>query len=103
MANLKLIRLLSGEDILGDVLATTDKSVTIKNPVRVVLIPNKATPDQPGVAFAPFCHWTKDTDLELNTTVVVTIMTPIKEFINQYNTTFGGLVVPDNKLILPGN
>ena len=100
--NLKLVRLLSGEDILGEVLATTAKSVTIKNPVRVVVIPNKATPDQPGVAFAPFSHWSKDTEIELFMPTVLTIMTPITEFVNQYNATFGGLVVPDNKLILPG-
>ena len=83
-------------------LATTAKSVTIKNPVRVVVIPNKATPDQPGVAFAPFSHWSKDTEMELFMPTVLTIMNPIPEFINQYNATFGGLVVPDNKLILPG-
>jgi hypothetical protein len=102
MANIKLIRLLSGEDILGEVLDITDKSVTIKNAVRVVVIPNKANPDQPGVAFAPFSHWTKDTELELYMGTILTMMNPITEFINQYNTTFGGLVVPDSKLILPG-
>jgi hypothetical protein len=101
-ANIKLVRLLSGEDILGEVLDTNDKSVIIKNAVRVVVIPNKATPDQPGVAFAPFSHWTKDTELELFKPTILALMNPIPEFINQYNATFGGLVVPDNKLILPG-
>lgn len=101
--NIKLIRIFSGEDLLGEVLETTDTTITVKNPVRVIVIPNKATPDQPGVAFAPFSHWTKDTDLVLNKAVVLTVMNPIIEFVNQYNATFGGLVVPDNKIILPGN
>ena len=102
-SNIKLVRLLSGEDLLGDVLDNNEKHVVMKNVVRVVVIPNKANPDQPGVAFAPFSHWTKDIELEINKATVLTTMTPIVEFVNQYNATFGGLVVPDNKIILPGN
>jgi len=33
---------------------------------------------------------------------VLCIMTPIKEFINQYNSMFGGLVLPTSNLITPG-
>jgi hypothetical protein len=29
-------------------------------------------------------------------------MNPISEFINQYNAVFGGVMVPDSKLIIPG-
>lgn len=100
--NLKLIRLFTGEDLMGEIIETTDRTIKVKNAVRVVVIPNKTTPDQPGVAFAPFTHWSKDTEIDVNSHHVLAVLNPIAEFINQYNATFGGLVVPDTKLILPG-
>jgi hypothetical protein len=100
--NLKLIRLFTGEDIMGDVLEVTDKSVKVKNPVRVVVIPSKSDPEKPGIALAPFTHWSKDKEIELYIHCVMTILEPIVEFANQYNSVFGGLVMSDNKLIIPG-
>jgi hypothetical protein len=105
--NIKIIRLLTGEEVLGEVVENHTSevyrySLLLKNPVRVVVVPNKAQPDQPGVAFAPFCHWTKDTEIEINGDLIVATMNPVVDFINQYNATFGGLVVPDSKIILPG-
>lgn len=101
--NLKLVRLFTGEDIMGEVFEISDKSVKIKNPVRVVVIPSKSEPDKPGVAFAPYTHWSKDKEVEIYMHVVMSIMNPITEFINQYNSTFGGIVIADNKLIVPDN
>jgi hypothetical protein len=102
MADIKLVRLLTGEEVLGEFVEQDANSITLKNLVRVVIMPNKAAPEQPGVAFAPFSHWTKDKLLKLNTASILTIMEPITEFVNQYNATFGGIVVPDSKLIIPG-
>jgi hypothetical protein len=100
--NLKLVRLFTGEDIMGEILETNDKFIVIKNPVRVVVIPSKAEPDKPGVGLAPFSHWTKDKEVNLYVHVVMAVMNPISEFVNQYNAVFGGLVISDNKLIVPG-
>jgi hypothetical protein len=99
--NLKLVRLFTGEDILGDVLEINDKKIKIKDPVRVVVVPSKDE-TSPGVALAPFSHWTKDKEIELYIHVVMAVMNPITEFANQYNAVFGGLVMAENKLILPG-
>ena len=101
MADIKLVRLITGEDILGEVVDTDSKSVTIKNAVRVVVMPNKTAPDAPTVGLAPFCHWTSDKVIELNAALVLTTMEPITDFINQYNSSFGGLVVPSSKIITP--
>ena len=78
-----------------------DKGITLKNPVRVVIIPSKADPKNPSVGFAPFCEWSDDKEITIYRTLIVTTMNPIKEFVNQYNTSFGGLVVPDSKIIKP--
>lgn len=100
-ANIKVIRLL-GEELLGEILDENDKTITVKNVVRIIVLPNKADPKNPSVAFAPFCEWSGEKEVILNKSLVLTTMTPVSEFVNQYNTTFGGLVVPDSKLILPG-
>ena len=97
--NIKILRLSTGEEILGEVTEENSSSLKIKNPVRVVVVPSKADPNNPSVAFAPFIQWSDDKVLTLNANHVITTATPITEFINQYNGMFGGLVVPQTKII----
>jgi hypothetical protein len=99
--NIKLIRLFTGEDVLADLVETNDKFIRVKNPVRVVVVPSKDE-TQPGIALAPFTHWSKDKEIDIYIHVVMCVMEPITEFKNQYNAVFGGLVMTDNKLIIPG-
>ena len=99
--NIKNVRLLGGEDLLGEVVTETDNTITLKNPVRVMLVPNKADPKQPSIGFAPYCEWSTDKEVVINKSLVVTKLNPVPEFINQYNAVFGGIQVPSNKLIVP--
>jgi len=99
--NLKLVRLFTGEDVLADVIEVNDKFVKLKDPVRVMVIPSKDE-TQPGIALAPFTHWSKDKEIDVYIHVVMCIMEPITEFKNQYNAVFGGIVMAENKIILPG-
>lgn len=102
MANVKIVRLLTGEDVLGEIVADDKEVVVLKNPVRIMVMPSKTDPKQPTVGFAPFCEWAVDKQVTLNKSLVLTLLTPVVEFVNQYNTTFGsGVVVPDSKLIIP--
>jgi hypothetical protein len=100
--NIKNLRLLNGHDVLGEVIAETKTSITLKNPVRVMVVPNQANPKEPSIGFAPYCEWSLDKEVEINAAHVIATLTPIAEFVNQYNTVFGGVMVPDNKLIIPG-
>ena len=99
--NLTIIRLSTGEEIMGEVLVRDDKIIQVKNPVRIIMVPSKTDPQNPSVAFAPFMQWTEDKALTLNANHVIVTATPITEFVNQYNGMFGGLVVPSQKLITP--
>lgn len=102
MANVKIVRLLTGEDVLGEIVADDKEVVILKNPVRIMVMPSRTDPKQPTVGFAPFCEWAVDKQVTINKSLVVTLLTPVVEFVNQYNTTFGsGVVVPDSKLIIP--
>ena len=102
-ANLKLIRLISGEELMAEVTAETDTGVSIKNPVRVVLMPNKLDPKTPTVGFAPWVEFSEEKDFTIHKAHVIVTMKPVQEFVNQYNSMFGGIVsVPTTKLIIPG-
>jgi hypothetical protein len=102
--NVKIVRLVTGEDIMGEV---TDSSATmpisIKDPVRVVVLPNKLDPKTPQVGFAPWAEFSDDKSFSIDKSKIVCIMTPIKEFVQQYKTMFGGIIpAPQSKLIVPG-
>lgn len=96
--NVKILRFLN-EEIIAEVLTETDTTVTVKNPLRVVVMPNKADPSNPSVGFAPYCEWITEDTLTLSKNMLVFQATPITVFLNQYNSQFGGLIVPDTKII----
>lgn len=100
--NIKIVKLLTGEEILAKVLPSSDHVVIMENPVRIVVVPNKIDPKTPNIGFAPWAEFSDDREFVVDKSHVVAIMTPIKEFVNQYNTMFGKLVTPQSGLILPG-
>lgn len=102
-ANVKLIKLLTGEDLIAEVVQSNDANeVMVRNPIRVVVLPNKVDPKTPSVGFAPWADFSEDKVVAINKSHIVTTMTPIKEFINQYNGMFGGIIAPSSSgLILP--
>lgn len=98
----KIVKLITGEELLGEILPSTDAVCKIKNPVRIVIMPNKIDPKTPNVGFAPWAEFSEDKEFIIDKRHVLAIINPIKEFINQYNSMFGGLVVPTSNLIIPG-
>lgn len=100
--NLKIIRFLTGEEIIAELIEETNDILKIKNAVRIVVVPSAVEQKNPSVGFAPFLQWTDDKDLTLNRSHVTVMSNPITEFVNQYNSMFGGLVVPNSKIITPG-
>lgn len=103
-ANVKIIRLITGEELLAEVTISSPipTSITMKNPVRIVVMPNKIDPKTPNIGFAPWAEFSEDKTFDIDKAHILAIISPIKEFVNQYNTMFGGLVVPSSNLIMPG-
>jgi hypothetical protein len=105
MSEIKLIKMLNGEELLAEVLPSTNLlgKTRIKNVVRVVVMPNKLDPKTPNIGFAPWADFSDDKEFLINDAVVVCIMNPIKEFLTQYQGMFGKIVTPaPGGLILPG-
>jgi hypothetical protein len=101
--NVKLHRLIDGSEILGETIDHYDESfIKIKNPVRVVIVPTKTDPKTPTVGFAPWAEFSDEKEFRIHKAHIIVSMTPVKEFINQYNTIHGGLVLPTKSgLITP--
>ena len=102
-SNLKIVKLINGQELLGEIVAETDSNITIKNPVRVVTVPSKTAANMPTVGFAPWAEWSEEKDFTIHKAHVIVTMKPIQEFVNQYNSMFGGIVAPSSKLIMPGS
>lgn len=100
--NIKLLKLLNGQDLIAEVFDKNTTTVKVKNPVAVVVMPSRTDPKTPTVGFAPWAEFSEDKEFELASTHILAIMTPVKEFVSQYNSMFGGIVMPTNKLIVPG-
>ncbi len=97
--NLKILRFL-GEDLMAEVVTETTESITIRNPVRIVVVPSKTDPSNPSVGFAPYCEWTDEKEFVLSKTLLLFVAEPLTVFTNQYNQQFGGIIVPDTKIIM---
>jgi len=101
-ANIRLIKMISGEDLIAEIVVQIENQIIIKNPVRVVVMPSKTNPQSPTVGFAPWAEFSDEKQFTIHMNHVIVTMKPIQEFINQFNSMFGGIVAPSSKLIIPG-
>ena len=98
------LKLITGEDVLGELESRDEDSLVIVNPVGVAVVRGKD--GQPNVGFTPFpIHGEQKT----GTTIafakknIVYSYTPAEDFISNYNQIFGsGIVVPPQKQIITG-
>ena len=100
-ANVKLIKFLGGEEIIAEVLSDEATSLVVKNAVRIVVIPDKMDPKSPQVGLAPYLQFSETKELIFNKALVVTTAVPLTDFINQYNSLFGGIQLATSKIITP--
>lgn len=100
--NLKILKMISGEELLGEVTKETDTHLELKNVVRIVIMPTANNPKNPTVGFAPWADFSDDSEFTIHKAHVIVTMKPVNQFVNQYNSMFGGIVTPSSKLIIPG-
>tara|TARA_Y100000296_G_scaffold58055_1_gene66851 strand:+ start:2821 stop:3141 length:321 start_codon:yes stop_codon:yes gene_type:complete len=104
MANIKILRLDMGADIIAEILKSDDiepkKEYKIKN--AFVIVPMPAT--KPGgplrLSLSPYIPYSDDKEFILSKDKVVTVANPKTDILNSYNANVGsGVVVPNKKLI----
>jgi hypothetical protein len=98
MAEIKLIKLITGEELVGE-YTSTETHAKIKNPVRIMVLPG-GDPSKPRVAFGSYADFSEDKEVTIHFAHIIAVMTPIADFVKQHKATFGGIVMPPSKLIV---
>lgn len=92
---IKILKLVTGEEIIGDVKQGAD-SFVVDKPCYIQLVPSRTNPEQPAMALVPYAAYTKSHRVEIDEKAVIWNEEPMKELYNQYNSVFGsGIVVPN--------
>ena len=90
-----LIRMLSGEDVIADIVEDKGDSIVITDPI--VAVPAQ---EQGRIAFAPWSPLLEKDKIEITKKYLVYIGNPQEQIIEQYNTMFGKITKPTKKLII---
>lgn len=92
----KVLRLISGEEIMGDVSEKEDGTIYIKDVCQIATSYADTTTATARVGLAPFMPYTKSSDgITVAKSYVGFIVDPVNELTNEYNKIFGsGFVLP---------
>jgi len=99
-----VMKLVTGEEVLGEIESESESEFVVCNPVGIAIVRGKD--GQPNVGFAPFpLHAEQKTGatVALNKKSVVYSYVPAEDFVNNYNQIFGsGIVLPPTKSLITG-
>lgn len=98
------LKLVTGEDVLGEIESESETEFVLVNPVGVVTIRGKD--GQPSVGFSPFPihgEQIQGATIALVKKHVVYSYVPAEDFLRNYDQIFGsGLVIPPQQKIITG-
>ena len=96
---IKILKLVSGEELAVEITEENDSSVTFKNPVACVLQRSQQTGGA-ALGFMPWMH-AADGPFNVDKSKIICVANVAEEVKNGYNQIFGaGIVVPPKDLIL---
>lgn len=95
--SVKVIKSVTGEEVLGDV-ENIQGGYLVTNPV-IVMIRGMPNGGQMGLEFIPYIAYAAVRSVEFAEDKVLHVLEVDDSVRNQYNTIFGGIVVPPKTLI----
>ena len=91
MSDIRLVKLKSGEEIIGDV-TVIDKDVIICNPCQIM-------PTDQGLGFTPWPPFAKHDNVTVKMDWVICITDPVDQARDAWNSKFGsGIILPNVQL-----
>ena len=85
MSDVKVFKMISGEEIIGNVVSTDSSKYEVKNPAQIVL---QRTETGMAVAMAPYMPYA-DGNINLYSTAIAADCSPDIKLVNEYNKLFG--------------
>jgi hypothetical protein len=98
---IKILKLVTGEELLGDADEVANQLNQIKfvKPCIIQLVPSRSNPEQVGIALIPYASYAKDHTIMIDKDSVVWEQEPVDEIRNQYNSIFGNGIVLAKSLV----
>ena len=94
VGTIKLLRLKSGEDIIGDVVGENSEYLIVKNPAMLMPV-GDGRGGSVQIGLTPWMPFSSTKDFELPREWVLITTEPAQDIVNNYNQAFGsGIVVP---------
>ena len=89
--NIKLLRLVTGEDVLTEILDAGDVAYKIKNPLIVYIRPTET--GVPTVGMSQWIPYSADKEFTIKNDKVVVVSEPAEDIRSQYDRIFGSGIV----------
>lgn len=97
MSEVKAIKLITGEELIAQIIESDQDTLKIKNPLAIVV---QRTERGPAIGFVPWMPYLEG-DIVMNRSSTVLISEVDFEMRNQYNSMFGtGIITPPKELIM---
>ena len=93
--SVKIVRMLSGEDILCELKSVDSSLNELVIDDAVVVVPTQ----NQSVQFVPYSPFTNKDPISINKDMVVFISTPETSLVNQHKKMFSGIITPDSALV----
>lgn len=96
MIDVKLLRIVTGEEVIAELVSEDDTTITVKNGLVVL-------PTNNGVGFAPWATVidTDNPDITMSKQHVVYVVAVQEDVSKKYNQMFGSkLITPDSKKLI---
>jgi hypothetical protein len=91
---IKLIKLVTGEDIICEVASKTAEKIVLKKPHRLLF-------SKEGLASMPLCPFSKSETYEIDTRNVLFEVDPEPEIEKSYTAQVGSIVLPPKGIVKP--
>ena len=85
MSEVKVFKMINGEEIIGELFSWKDGTYEIKNPAQIIL---QRTDKGMGVAIAPYMPYS-DGNINLYKSAIASDCKPDQNLVNEYNKIFG--------------
>lgn len=104
MAQVQVIKLSTGEDIIGSVelldVSGSGKMVMIERPCIILLRPKEQNPKEFGLGLAPYCPYAKGFKFTIVNSHIVSIFEPEETLLSEYTKRYGSLVPTSVRQVL---